>query len=126
MELKDLASEHRAAILAVMHLNKENNGKTKALYRVQESITFTVLARAVYAVTKDHEDGERRLMVCLKHNLSPDKTGVAYRLKLAGNGLPFVDWEDELVTLTPDEAFSPDDDEERSLVDDAAEWLFVI
>jgi RecA-family ATPase len=71
MELKDLASEHRIAILAVMHLNKEKNGKTNALYRVQESIVFTALARAVYVVTKDYEDEERRLMLRLKHNLSP-------------------------------------------------------
>ena len=104
IELKDLASEHRVAILAVMHLN-----------------------RAVYVVTKDYEDEERRLMVRLKHNLSPEKTGMAYRLKLAGNELPFVEWEDGPVTLTPEEAFSPDDDEEeRSLVDNVADWLFVL
>lgn len=41
--------------------------------------------------------------------------------------MPFVEWEDGPVTLTPEEAFSPDDDEEeQSLVDDAAEWLFVL
>ena len=81
MPLADMADELNVAVLAITHLNK---GGGSAMYRSIGSIAFTAAARAVWAVTKDRDDPDRRLVLPVKNNLAQDRLGMAYmRFRLA-------------------------------------------
>ena len=64
------------------------------MYRAMGSLAFTAAARAVWLVTRDPEDAERRLMLPVKMNLSAEPRGLGYRI-VAGK----VEWDDEPVDL---------------------------
>lgn len=120
--LAELAARHQAAIVAVSHLNK--GGQQSALYRVTGSLAFVAAARAVYAVLKDPQDPQRRLILPVKNNLAPDNAGVAYAIGAAANGAPVVEWEPNPVTITAEEALAPAEaDEEHTERKEAADWL---
>jgi len=104
--LGKLASKYRVAIMAVAHLNKGGAGAIPAMYRVSGSLAFVAAARAAFLVTKDKADPERRLVLPVKNNLGPDSGGVAYRIVLDENGIGRVEWEDQAVTTSADEALS--------------------
>src|SRR5262249_4774373 len=57
--LKALAERYNVAVVAVMHLNK--NQQQQISYRVGGSIAFSGVARSVVLVAKDREDEGRRL-----------------------------------------------------------------
>ena len=118
--LSDLAAQHRVALLAISHLNKSAG---PALYRTMGSLAFVAAARAAYAVAKDKEDPERRLVIPIKANLAPDTTGLAYHVRVR-DGQPVVEWEPEPVHVTADDALAlaerADDRAER---DTTADWL---
>jgi len=97
--LAELAGRHRVAIVSVTHLSK--SGGTKAVYRAMGSLAFAAAARAVWAVTKDADDPQRRLFLPAKLNLASDPDGLAYRID-AGR----VAWEPEPVKLHADDAFA--------------------
>jgi archaellum biogenesis ATPase FlaH len=130
--LTTLAGNHDAAIILVSHLTKSQSAN--ALMRVQGSIAFAALCRAVWGVTADKENRQRRLFMPLKNNLGQDKTGLAYSIESAvldipdeaGEPIPTsrIMWESELVETSVDEAFGAAlSHEERSEVDDAKEFL---
>ncbi len=127
--LASLAAELGAAILMLSHLNK-GSGDSNAMSRVTGSGAFIAAARSGWLVEKDpdDEDERRRLLVPLKNNLGDDSTGFSYSL--------------ETVQLTPDIETSrvrfggtvqmkaaellqrqSSDCEQRSLTDDATEFL---
>lgn len=120
--LKDLASRHEVAVLAVSHLNKGNGGN--ALYRVSGSLAFVAAARAAWLIIKDPEDEQRRLVLPCKNNLAPDVGGFAYRIGTAptsvGN-VPVIHWEPERVDVSAIEALSPDED--RDAKTEACEFI---
>lgn len=120
--LAELAASHKVAILAVSHLNKSAG---PAMYRTSGSLAFVAAARAAYAVAKDKDDPDRRLVLPIKCNLSPDSTGLAYRIGTAESGAPIIEWETDPVTITADEALAVlrEDDGERSQADEATDWL---
>lgn len=97
--LAELAGRHRVAIVSVTHLSK--SGGTKAVYRAMGSLAFAAAARAVWAVTKDADDPQRRLFLPAKLNLASDPDGLAYRID---DGR--VAWEPEPVKLHADDAFA--------------------
>jgi len=127
--LGELAARHGAAVVCVSHFNKSGNGE--ALMRVTGSLAFVAAARAAFVVAKDKYNEARRLFLPLKNNIGNDKTGLAFTVQ--GGQLPSptgqietsrVVWEAEAVTITADEAMTPQaDPEERSATDEAAEWL---
>jgi hypothetical protein len=122
--LSELASSLGAAIVFVTHLNKGGGGGS-ALYRATGSLAFVAAARAAFLVSKDKADPARRLFLPLKNNLGPDTSGMSYRIE-ERNGVPFVAWDDEPITITADDALGRNDegdDHESTLADDAAEWL---
>ena len=123
--LTELAQQSGAAVVLVSHLNKTSG--TPAAYRITGSLAFSAAARAVFAVTKDKDDSSRRLVLPVKCNLSADRAGVAYRVKTSPEGVPVIEWEDEPVNLTADEAMQPDrpgpEPEERR---EAADWLTMV
>lgn len=127
--LAGLAHRQGPAVLGITHLNK---GQGKALYRAMGSLAFVAAARAVWAVTADEGDGDRRLLVPIKNNLGQDRQGRAFRLEAVpeitdAGGLDYqgvaVRWEEEAIDLTADEALTPSEPEERTKQDDAADWL---
>jgi archaellum biogenesis ATPase FlaH len=108
--LTTLAGSHRAAVILVSHLTKSQS--TSALMRVQGSIAFAALCRAVWGVAADKDNHQRRLFMPLKNNLGQDKSGLAYSIEshqLEGGDEPIqtsrIMWEAELVDMQADEAF---------------------
>ena len=97
--LAELASRYQVAVLTVTHLAK--SGGSKAVYRAMGSLAFAAAARAVWAVTKDPNEPQRRLLLPAKLNLARDPDGLAYRIE---DGR--VVWETEPVTMHADEAFA--------------------
>jgi hypothetical protein len=91
------------------------------------SLAFAAAARAVWAVVKDRDDSQHRLLLPAKLNLAQDPDGLAYRIVKGA-----VAWESEAVKMHADDAFAaemaaaekklPRRGSERR---DAAEWLTV-
>jgi putative DNA primase/helicase len=102
--LAEMAAELGIAVVAVTHLAKGSGGK--ALYRSMGSLAFAAAARAVWYVTKDRDDPARRLFLPAKMNLCRDPSGLAYRI--VGDGIcePRIDWEQDPVPLTADDALA--------------------
>ncbi len=125
MPLTELAQRRGVAIVAVNHLRKSEG---RAIYRSMGSIGFVAAARAAYIVAedKDDPDGRRRLLLPTKNNLGNDFNGLAYRLDDTGsvNGLPFVNWDQELVSISADEVLASQWKSGNSgALDEATEWL---
>lgn len=116
--LSELAQRRRVCVLGVTHLNKSGG---KAIYRTMGSLAFVAAARCVLGVVKDEDSPERRLVLPVKNNLSREGLGLAYRVETSGNGAPVLAWETEPVSVSIDDALYQDD--ERSAVDEAADWL---
>jgi hypothetical protein len=125
--LSQMASRHRVAVLAVMHLNKGSGGNP--LYRVSGSLAFVAAARAAYLVACDPQDRDHRLMLHLKNNLSRDERGFRYVVRTADNEAPYIEWNMERIEQTAAEVLAESEEEtprERaaSAKDrEAAEWL---
>jgi putative DNA primase/helicase len=120
-----LAAELRLAVLVVSHLNKANG--TNAVYRITGSLAFVAAARAVFAIAKDPERNERRLMLPIKNNLALDTQGYAYTVSVADNDAPYIRWEDERITQTAEEILSgTPSPREQAVIERGAEtqrWL---
>jgi hypothetical protein len=116
--LSALAERTGAAILAVMHLSK--NTQRAALYRAQGSIAFVASARSVFAVAKDPEDEDRRLLLPIKLNIAARPPVLAFRHV----GLS-LRWDREPVANVDVEAVlrGGDDPEEGAALRDAAGFL---
>lgn len=118
--LAELASRRKLSVLAITHLAK--SGGAKAVYRAMGSLAFAAAARAVWAITKDSEDSERRLFLPAKLNLAKDPDGLAYRI-VDGR----VEWEPLPVTMHADDAFAIEFTEKPKRRgrerEEAAEWL---
>jgi hypothetical protein len=112
--LVTLAAEMKVAIVGVMHFNKKMD-VTNALLRISDSLAFGAVARHVYGVIDDAENG-RKLFVRAKNNVSArskDKT-LAYRFGAREVGkdeesgetiiAPYILWEPEYVDVTAVEA----------------------
>jgi hypothetical protein len=97
--LAELAGRHRVAVVTVTHLSK--SGGPKAIYRAMGSLAFAAAARAVWAITKDPDDPQRRLLLPAKLNLARDPDGLAYRIEDAR-----VCWEYQPVRMHADDAFA--------------------
>jgi hypothetical protein len=93
--LSQLAAQETAAILGVMHLNKDD--QKRVIYRTGGSVAFVAGARVVLAVVPDADDptGERRLVVCPKSNIGPRPLGLAYHIVDDGPA-PHIAWDGEV------------------------------
>jgi putative DNA primase/helicase len=98
MPLAAMAREHKLAVVAVSHLRKKDGA---AIYRTMGSLAFVAAARAAWVVSRDPDDGRRRLLLPLKNNLAPDATGLAYTIEtLAPGGPPVVRWSPETIQVS--------------------------
>ena len=87
----------------------------KALHRFIGSIAFVAAPRIAFAVLQDQDNGDRRLLLHAKNNLSMPPQGLAFRLRQKIVGEPgrgivasYVDWELEPVDITASEAMAAD------------------
>jgi putative DNA primase/helicase len=102
--LAALADQTRAAFICVMHLNKSSI--LDVIYRVTGSVAFIGQARAAWAVVRDPNDENRRLMLKLKSNLSrADVPGLAFAI-VERNGIPVLEWDSEPVRQSINEVMN--------------------
>ena len=118
--LATIAEQHNIAVVGVLHLRK--NSSDRAIYRAMGSLGFVSAPRAVWAVSRDKQDRENRLMTCVKFNIGPEPTGLAFTIEDAG----LIHWGAEPVTMTADEALSVERPQARTARDDASDWLLEI
>ena len=129
--LAALAEETDCAIVLVSHLTKGQSGSVLA--RIQGSVAFGAAARAVWGVTKDHDNPQRRLFMPMKNNVGKDDSGFAYSIESVSSRAPEDDeeietsrvmWEPNPVTVSVEDAFSMNlNHEERSELSEAKEFL---
>jgi RecA-family ATPase len=120
--MAEFAAQNKIAVIAISHLNK--NAAGSAMYRTTGSLAFTAAARAVYIVSKDKDNPERRLLMPVKNNIAKDNTGLAYSVGTSENGQPVIEWELQPVLITADEALTPaDSSEDRTDTDWAVDFL---
>lgn len=115
-----LAARFGVAVLCVTHLRKSAG---VAIYRAISSIAFAAAARAVWAVAPDPEDGERRLLVSVKQNLTASAGGLVFRIETQNN-VPHLAWEPGAVALAANEVLgNADMQQDNSERREAKAWL---
>jgi putative DNA primase/helicase len=114
--LAALAGKYKVAVLGVSHLTK--NQTLKAIYRTMGSLAFTAAARAVWVVSKDKDNGERRLFTPCKCNLSVEPTSLAFKII---DGM--VCFEPEQLNISTDEALSTEPSEDKGALKEAEDFL---
>lgn len=117
--LAELAQRSGVAFILIAHLNKSS--AQAAMNRVNGSGAYVAACRAAWIVVKDKDDNLRRLLLPLKNNLGPDQGGLAYRVAVAEDGTPFVEFEAEPVNIRADDALAAHGDDEGG--DDPATFL---
>lgn len=87
------ASRTGAAVILIRHHNKAAGGP--ALYRGGGSIGIVGAARAAYAVIRDPDDNDHRLLATVKSNLAPEAPTWGYTLvEVPHLGVARIEWDD--------------------------------
>lgn len=124
-QLAAVAERTGSCIVLLRHLTKGSAGSS-ALYRGGGSIGVIGLARVGLTAGHDPADetGERRILAVAKCNVAEKAGSVAYTLVSdPDRGCARIEWLGES-GLSADELVAPHQSaEERSAVDEAAEWL---
>jgi hypothetical protein len=121
MPIASLAVKHNVAVIVIGHLNKSS--QLNAMYRVIGSLAFVAAPRAAYAVVRDQDDKERRLLLPIKNNIGNDKTGFAYRVEANADNVPVVIWETEPVEFSLAEMADTVSERTPRPVEQAERWL---
>ena len=111
-----LAEKYGIAVIGISHLNK--NQQASLIYRTIGSIAFTAAARAVWLVTEDKNDEDRRLLLTIKTNLSKKPSGLAFTL-VDGS----IEFEPGDVYFTASEMVEARPDSKTPALDTAVDWL---
>ncbi len=119
--LAAMAERTGAAVVVVRHLNKV--GGSNALYRGGGSIGIIGAARSGLLVAKDPEDNSRRVLAVQKSNVAEEAPSLVYRIVEAANGAARVEWQGESGFGADQLLKPPVDEEERSALDDAKDFL---
>lgn len=120
-----LAEKYGAAVVVVAHRRKSSGSFADDL--ALGSRAFTGIARAVWHLTRDKDNKNRRLLLPGKNNLAPEGGGLAFTI--AGDP-PAIRWERDPVKMTADDALATENSNEKQKPgpksearDQAAEWL---
>jgi putative DNA primase/helicase len=118
-----LAEKYGAAVLVVAHRRKSAGSVADDL--ALGSRAFTGIARAVWHLSRDKDNKNRRLMLPGKNNLAQEGDGLAFTI--AGDP-PALMWEREPVRMSADDALANEEDArkpgpEPEARNAAAEWL---
>jgi putative DNA primase/helicase len=107
--LADVAARSGAAILCILHPNKDESSGAAALNRLSGSGAFGAAARSVMAVAADQKDDadERRLLLPVKSNMARMPDGLGYRIvstdpDTCDSGIA---WDTDPVEVDANEAF---------------------
>ncbi len=82
------------------------------------SLAFTAAARAVWVVSKDKDDPNRRLFTPCKCNLSIEPTSLAFKIIDS-----MVCFEPERFNISTDEALSIEPSEDKGALEEAEDFL---
>jgi hypothetical protein len=96
-----LAEKNGVAMLAVCHTRK--SAGTRADDMALGSRAFTGLARAVWHLSIDPDNQDRRLLLAGKNNLAKQGTGLAFTI---GGQPAAINWEREPVEMSADDALA--------------------
>ena len=117
--LGSAAARTRAGVVLIRHHNKTPGGPP--LYRGGGSIGIIGAARAAYAVIRDPDDADHRLMATVKSNLAGEAPTWGYSLvDVPELGVARVDWDSEADRRTAAELLAGT---QSSALGDAVEWL---
>jgi putative DNA primase/helicase len=126
--LVDFGNRHRCAVLGISHFSKGSSGRDPT-ERVVGSIAFGAVARVVMAAAKrkDESGNESRILVRSKSNIGPDNGGYCYELEqVEARPNLFASrvlWGDPVDGEARELLGSDTDDDTRSAVSEAMEWL---
>jgi hypothetical protein len=119
--LKDMAERLDVAVILVRHLNK--SGGANAIYRGAGSIGIIGAARSGILIGKHPEDDSIRVAAPSKINIAKEAPALTYTIaSKSEDEPPKIIWGDE-IDLRADELTRPPDEEKRSALEDAQEWL---
>jgi len=108
VKLSDVAERTGAAVLCIMHPNKDGGRGTKALYRLAGSGAFGAAPRSVMLVSEDEarKDERRRLLLPVKLNVAAMPDGLGFRVVAASPDTckSGVTWDSDPVTVDADAA----------------------
>jgi hypothetical protein len=113
--LAALAERHKAAILAIRHLNK---GTGKAAYRGQGTIDFLAACRSAFLAGEDPENPGQKVLCHIKANLGPKTPSLTYTI----NEGRFLWGEETSITAEQVLAVTIEGDE-RSKLEEAKDFL---
>jgi hypothetical protein len=120
--LTAIARDRNIAVLTVGHLRKKEGA---AIHRTIGSLAFVAGARAVWLVTKDPNDENKRLLLPVKNNLASHATGRAFTIEQDNHPAPTLEWLPDPVEVTADTlpnigrpAGRPDDERQHAIT-----WL---
>jgi len=113
--LAKLAERYDVCVIGISHLRKSTS--EAAIYRVTGSIGQTAAARATWLIHPDKENKERRLLICLKNNLSREKSGLAFQI-IDGR----IEYDQTIITDSADDIFR-DESEHGQNLQQAIEFL---
>lgn len=107
--LVDLAKKTGAAIVPVVHFNKNTSGGGPAIYRVAGSNAWTAVPRSVWTVVEDPDDKSRRLFVHIKCNLAASREAIPFVAKppAMAPSNPVVMWGEPITDVDIDELVTP-------------------
>ncbi len=115
------AEETGIAVVMLRHFNKASNMDVK--YRGQGSMAFIGLARSGLVVANDPDDPTRNIIASSKSNLGAAPSSLVYRLVNCENGAARVAWEGESTHTAQSLTDQPQDEESRSALDEAVDFL---
>lgn len=130
--LTELAEEFNLAIILNKHLRKKDSvGVGSAVDEIAGSSAWGTTARQVWIVCRDHEDKKKILFLDGKSNIKEQMTGMAFNIKpcevLNKNNVVVkssrIEWLDEIVTISPDEAIN-EQKYEKSKLQTAIDFIF--
>ena len=135
-QLAALTQHHRCGALGLAHFNK-NTGLNDLLTRIAGSAGFSTAVRSVLAIGPHPADDNDRLCLLAKANMTSktDVAAIRFRIEAATVTKPGPDHQaEEIATATvaligeedghnPDQLLSPADPEQRTMLEDAIDWL---
>jgi hypothetical protein len=124
-EIADFARTSNLAVMAIHHPPKQ--APKNAIHVGAGSLGFGAGPRLVFLVTNDPDNPERKLMLAVKNTNGPLRAGRGYRI--AGCAIEYrfktsrIEWDDEVVTVSANEALRAQNCGEPSKVQEAADFL---
>ncbi len=123
-EVSDFADQTGVAVLVIHHPPKD--APKKAIHAFSGSLAFVAAPRLVFVVAEE-QGTDRKLLLAAKNNLGPLAPGLGYRVADAyvdhGIKTSVIEWDDEPVTVSANEALRAANGGGPSKIEQAKELL---